>query len=89
MTQHELRKRIGFVPQKSSLFSGTIESNLRFGNENAPEELLYKAAEIAQATEFIEAKPEKMDAEISQGGTTLVTETTIIDCSRFSQAGTD
>ena len=71
VTQHELRKRIGFVPQKSSLFSGTIESNLRFGNENAPEELLYKAAEIAQATEFIEAKPEKMDAEISQGGTNV------------------
>ena len=71
VTQHELRKRIGFVPQKSSLFSGTIESNLRFGNENAPEDLLYKAAEIAQATEFIEAKPEKMNAEISQGGTNV------------------
>ena len=68
VTQHDLRARIGYVPQKSSLFSGTIESNLRYADENAPEELLQEAAEIAQATEFIEAKPEKMETAIAQGG---------------------
>jgi len=68
VTQHDLRTRIGFVPQKSSLFSGTIDSNLRYADENAPEELLQEAADIAQATEFIDAKPEKMEAAISQGG---------------------
>jgi len=68
VTQHDLRTRIGYVPQKSSLFSGTIDSNLRYADENAPEELLQEAADIAQATEFIDAKPEKMEAAISQGG---------------------
>jgi ATP-binding cassette subfamily B protein len=68
VTQHDLRTRIGYVPQKSSLFSGTIDSNLRYADENAPEEVLQEAADIAQATEFIEAKPEKMEADISQGG---------------------
>jgi ATP-binding cassette, subfamily B, multidrug efflux pump len=68
VTQHDLRTRIGYVPQKSSLFSGTIESNLRYANEEAPAELLEEAAGIAQATEFIEAKPEKMETDISQGG---------------------
>jgi ATP-binding cassette, subfamily B, multidrug efflux pump len=68
VTQHDLRTRIGYVPQKSSLFSGTIESNLRYANEDAPAELLEEAAGIAQATEFIEAKPEKMETDISQGG---------------------
>ena len=68
VTQHDLRARIGYVPQKSSLFSGTIESNLRYADEDAPEELLEEAAEIAQATEFIEAKPDRMETAISQGG---------------------
>ena len=68
MSQSLLRKDIGFVPQKGTLFSGTIESNLRFGNENASDEQIKKAASIAQATEFIEAKPDKYKSEIAQGG---------------------
>lgn len=68
MSQHSLRKEIGFVPQKGTLFSGTIASNLRFGNENASDEQIQKAASIAQATEFIELKPNKYDSEIAQGG---------------------
>ena len=68
MSQSALRKDIGFVPQKGTLFSGTIESNLRFGNENASDEQIKKAASIAQATEFIETKPDKYKSEIAQGG---------------------
>jgi ATP-binding cassette subfamily B protein len=71
VTQHDLRARIGLVPQKSSLFSGTIESNLRYADEEAPAEVLQKASEIAQATEFIEAKPEKMETAIAQGGSNV------------------
>jgi len=59
---------VGYVPQKSSLFSGTIESNLHYADENASVEALQEAAEIAQAKEFIESKTEKMDAEIAQNG---------------------
>jgi ATP-binding cassette subfamily B protein len=66
--QHDLREEIGYVPQKSILFSGTIESNLRYANENAGPDTLTAAAGIAQANEFIDAKPEGMAAEISQGG---------------------
>ena len=66
--QHDLREGIGYVPQKSTLFSGTIESNLRYANENASPDTLTAAAGIAQANEFIDAKPEGMTAEISQGG---------------------
>lgn len=68
MPQSTLRKDIGFVPQKGTLFSGTIESNLRFGNENASDEQIKKAASIAQAAEFIEEKPDKYQSEIAQGG---------------------
>jgi len=68
VTQHDLRDKIGYVPQKSTLFSGTIESNLRYADDHAGEETLKEAADIAQATEFISAKPEGMAAEISQGG---------------------
>lgn len=68
MSQSSLRKEIGFVPQKGTLFSGTIASNLRFGKENASDEQIQKAASIAQATEFIELKPDKYDSEIAQGG---------------------
>ena len=66
--QQDLREKIGYIPQRGMLFSGTIESNLRFADETATSERLEKAAEIAQATEFIRSKPEGMEAEISQGG---------------------
>ncbi|MDE5858896.1 MAG: ABC transporter ATP-binding protein/permease, partial [Oscillospiraceae bacterium] len=66
-----LRENIGIVPQKGVLFSGTIDSNLRFGCEVASKEQIAEAAEIAQATEFIETKPEKYESPISQGGTNV------------------
>ncbi len=62
----DLNKIIGFVPQKGILFSGTIESNIKYGNPEMPDEQMIEAAEIAQAKEFIEAKPEKYKEEISQ-----------------------
>jgi len=68
LRQSDLRDKIGYVPQKGTLFSGTIESNLRYADENASEETLEQAAEIAQASEFIQAKPEGFEAEIAQGG---------------------
>ncbi|NTV37737.1 MAG: ABC transporter ATP-binding protein, partial [Anaerolineales bacterium] len=68
VTQHALREKIGYIPQKGMLFSGTIESNLRYSDENASTEALKEAADIAQASEFIFAKEEGMSAEISQGG---------------------
>jgi ATP-binding cassette, subfamily B, multidrug efflux pump len=68
VSQHDLRAKIGYVPQKSMLFSGTIESNLRYADENADPALLEEAAGIAQASEFIDSSPEKMAVEISQGG---------------------
>ncbi len=71
VTQHDLRDKIGYVPQKSALFSGTVESNLRYADENATPEMLQSAIEIAQAKEFVESKPEGMAAEISQGGTNV------------------
>ena len=66
----DLRDEIGFVPQKGVLFSGTIASNLRFGKDDATEEIA-KAAEIAQATEFIEAKDDKYETPIAQGGSNV------------------
>lgn len=71
LTMHYLRENIGIVPQKGVLFSGTIDSNLRFGCEDASMEQLAEAAEIAQATEFIEAKPERYESPIAQGGTNV------------------
>lgn len=71
LKMHYLRENIGIVPQKGVLFSGTIDSNLRFGCGDASAERLAEAAEIAQATEFIEAKPEKYESPISQGGTNV------------------
>jgi ATP-binding cassette subfamily B protein len=68
LKQSELREKIGYVPQKGTLFSGTIESNLRYADEDASEELLREAADLAQASEFIFAKPESFEAEIAQGG---------------------
>ncbi|MBP1559909.1 MAG: ABC transporter ATP-binding protein [Oscillospiraceae bacterium] len=70
-SQHYLRENIGLIPQKGVLFSGTISSNLHFGSENATEEQLAEAARIAQAEEFIEAKPERYDSPVSQGGTNV------------------
>ncbi|MFN2147865.1 MAG: ABC transporter ATP-binding protein [Anaerolineales bacterium] len=69
--QTELRDKIGYVPQKGTLFSGTIESNLRYADEDASDETLRQAADIAQASEFIFAKPEGFDSEIAQGGTNV------------------
>ena len=69
--QQELRSKIGYVPQKSTLFSGTIESNLLYGDENANDEELKMATEIAQAIEFIETDPNGFQAEIAQGGTNV------------------
>jgi ATP-binding cassette subfamily B protein len=71
VTQHDLRDKIGYVPQKSALFSGTIESNLRYADEKATLEMLQSAIEIAQAREFVDSKQEGMAAEISQGGTNV------------------
>lgn len=68
VSQKDLRDIIGFVPQKGILFSGTIESNIKYSNENMSDERMKEAAEIAQATEFIEAKPGQYDSEIAQGG---------------------
>lgn len=67
----ELRKRIGFVPQKAMLFSGTIAENLRWGNENATDEQLRKAAETAQAKEFIDKMSDGFNTHINQGGRNL------------------
>ncbi|MGL5087267.1 MAG: ABC transporter ATP-binding protein, partial [Clostridium sp.] len=69
--QHELREKIGYVPQKGVLFSGTIESNLSYGRKETTEKELIKAAEIAQATEFISQKDKGFDSEISQGGSNV------------------
>jgi ATP-binding cassette subfamily B protein len=69
--QSDLRDKIGYVPQQGMLFSGTIESNLRYGDENASAETLKEAVDIAQASEFIFDKPEGFEAEISQGGSNV------------------
>lgn len=71
LSLEQLRQQIGFVPQKGVLFSGTIASNLRFGNREATEEELQKAAEIAQALDFITEKPDGFDSSIAQGGTNV------------------
>lgn len=71
VTQHDLREKIGYVPQKSALFSGTIESNLLYADENATKEMLESAIEIAQAKEFVNEKPEGMQTEIAQGGSNV------------------
>ncbi len=71
ITQHDLRDKIGYVPQKGVLFSGTIESNLRYADENATEEMLASAINIAQVTEFVSGKEEGIQAEVSQGGTNV------------------
>jgi ATP-binding cassette subfamily B protein len=64
----ELRNRVGFVPQKAILFTGTIRSNLLYGLENATEEEMWKALEIAQAKDFVEKLPDGLDSKVEQGG---------------------
>ena len=71
MTQKEVRSRLGYVPQKGVLFSGTIDSNIRYGKTDISEAEVKEAAEVAQATEFIDAKPEKYASPIAQGGTNV------------------
>ncbi len=68
LPQYELREKIGYAPQRAVLFSGTIESNLKYGAENASEDELLQAAETAQAKEFISEKKEGLNAEIAQAG---------------------
>ena len=71
MGLHDLRERIGYIPQKGVLFSGTIDSNIRYGKEDATKEEVNRAAEIAQAQEFIGQKEKGMESEIAQGGTNV------------------
>ena len=71
LSMEELRSEIGFVPQKGVLFSGTIASNLRFGNDEATDEEIRRADKIAQAADFIEEKEEKYDSPIAQGGSNV------------------
>ena len=68
---HDLREKIGYVPQKGVLFSGTIDSNLRYGKKDATQEDIIKAAKIAQSIDFINDKEDKFDSEISQGGSNV------------------
>lgn len=71
MTQQELRAKIGLVPQTAVLFSGTVAENIRFGNEDATDDEVRHAAEVAQATEFITEMGDGFDSSVSQGGTNL------------------
>lgn len=71
ISQKKLRSILGFVPQKGMLFSGTIASNIKFGGDDIADTKMTEAAEIAQATEFIESKPERFESAISQGGTNV------------------
>ena len=71
ISNKDLRKIVGFVPQKGILFSGTIESNIKYGNPNMSDEQMIEAAQIAQATEFIDSKPKKYKESIAQGGSNV------------------
>ena len=71
MTQKDVRDRIGYVPQKGILFSGTIDSNIRYGKTEISEDAVKKAARVAQATEFIDTKPERYKTPIAQGGSNV------------------
>jgi ATP-binding cassette subfamily B protein len=68
VTQYDLREKIGYVPQKGILFSGTVGSNLHFADEDASDETLFEAVEIAQASDFVESNKNALEAEIAQGG---------------------
>src|SRR5699024_6984732 len=69
MDLHSLRERIGYVPQKGVLFSGTIDSNIRYGNDEAATDEVERAAKIAQAWEFIQEKEDGLAAAVAEGGT--------------------
>lgn len=69
--QHDLRNRIGYIPQKATLFSGTIESNLRYADENATDSTIENALEVSQAKEFVSKMPSGIEEPISQGGTNV------------------
>ncbi len=71
MDRADLWRRIGFIPQKAFLFGGTVASNLRLGDAEASDEVIWKTLEIAQARDFVEAMPERLEAPISQGGTNV------------------
>jgi ATP-binding cassette, subfamily B, multidrug efflux pump len=71
MSQEHLRAKIGFVPQRAILFSGTVAENIRFGTPEATDDAVRHAAEVAQAAEFVEQMPDTYDATIAQGGTDL------------------
>lgn len=71
VSQYDLREKIGFIPQKGLLFSGTIESNLKYGGDHITDEDMIEASEIAQAMEFINSKEEGFNTEIAQGGTNV------------------
>lgn len=71
VTQHDLREKIGYIPQKGVLFSGTIASNLKYGDQKSNEADLAIAAQVAQATGFIESSPEGFEREIAQGGSNV------------------
>jgi ATP-binding cassette subfamily B protein len=71
MTQADLRARIGFVPQKAVLFTGTVAANIRYGREDASDEEVRQAATVAQAIEFVDAMPETFASPVSQGGINL------------------
>jgi ATP-binding cassette subfamily B protein len=71
VSQQELREKIGYVPQKGVLFSGTIESNLRYADEHAGQATLQEAIAIAQAADFVAANPAGLEAEVAQGGTNV------------------
>lgn len=71
VAQHDLREKLGYVPQKGVLFSGTIASNIMFGNPGGSDEEMKEAAQIAQATEFIETKRKRYDSSIAQGGSNV------------------
>jgi len=71
VTQKDLRDKIGYIPQKGTLFSGTVETNLKFADENASLETMQEAVEVAQASEFVYANPDGLEGSISQGGTNV------------------
>ncbi|MGA7669818.1 MAG: ABC transporter ATP-binding protein [Nitrolancea sp.] len=71
MTQHELRSKIGFVPQRAVLFSGTIDANLHYGKQDASREEVLHALQVAQADDFVESMPGGLDSAIAQGGTNV------------------